>query len=68
MIIEVGKYYYVNIGYTDYPNIVIAKILSINEDNYIVSSISVYGVGNISKARIVAKYNPNWFWKMLGYK
>lgn len=63
---KIGEYWYVDTGYlTDL--IYIGRIIGIKNDKYIVM-ITNSNITQIFPDKMLCKWQPNRFWKMLGYK
>lgn len=73
---NIGEYWYIK-GfvryYDDYgdnylttPEVILSKICSVNE--YEIVIINKFGTSIANRNTVVGKWEPNWFWKLLGYK
>lgn len=68
---KVGEYYYVSIVMGDKSSVTLEKIVSIDGTVVVLESgCFIYGMKSVdyTELQYFKKWEPNWFWKMLGYK
>lgn len=68
---NVGEYWYVHCAVEDslvgeYNTVQICKIEGIVNDKYLVQVNKQ--AWETSRVNVLRKWEPNWFWKLLGYK